>query len=93
MNDRTDCSEPISLVVQELPILLLMNCSADEGLLKTVFSEAKEKRELDTIFQSLIALFLGLALWHFSEDVFSFHLKTSVFPGCPELSVKPLEGI
>lgn len=93
MNDITDCPEPISLVVQEHPILLLMNCSGDEGLLKTVFSETKEKRELDTIFQSLITLFLDLAVWHSNEHVFSFHLKTSVFPDCPELSLNPLEGI
>lgn len=44
MNDLTERPEPISLVVWEEPILLLMNCSADEGLLKTVFSEGKKRK-------------------------------------------------
>lgn len=29
----------------------------------------------------------------FDENVVSFHSKTSQFPGCPELSLDPLEGI
>jgi len=45
----------------ELLILLLMNCSGDENMLKSIFRRKEEqRRELSTIFKSLMTLFLDL---------------------------------